>query len=197
MTPAKIEKETGMPEVPGLRRDGAVLLGLGLSYTLLFCYAVHAVLPFNPIKLPYESELPTTLFLPEGWKFFTRNPQEEQPLVFSRQGGSWRSAARGPHASAANLFGLDRAGRAQGLETGLLIAKVPERSFTECKQDPAACLERAPVAAHVKNISPDPTLCGPVGIVLRKPVPWAWARTSQGITMPSRIARLEIQCWSE
>lgn len=193
----RIENGRSDSDARGLWRLGALTLGMGLGYALLFCYAVHPILPFNPIKLPAESTMRTNLFIPEGWRFFTRNPQEEQPLAFSRQNGSWRSVMRGPNASAANLFGLDRAGRAQGLEMGLLMAEVHKRSFIECNEEPILCLEQAPSALSVRDASPDPTLCGTTGIVLRGPVPWAWARGTQSIFMPSRVARLEVRCSSE
>lgn len=55
-----------------LRRIGLFTLALGAVWLLVFVYAVHIALPFNPIRLPFEtSEI--RAWMPEGWAFFTRN----------------------------------------------------------------------------------------------------------------------------
>src|SRR6185436_17127762 len=104
-------------------------------YLVLLCYAVHPILPFNPISLPYEKGVSVALFVPEGWKFFTRNPQEALPLAFVRGGdGRWRPASPGPNAAPENRFGLSRAGRARGVETGLLLEGVQKGAWMDCKE---------------------------------------------------------------
>jgi antimicrobial peptide system SdpA family protein len=192
----------GPPRIAeNLRVLGFLSVILTLSWSIVFIYAVHAVMPPNPIKLPFEKHLRlyALMLLPQGWAFFTRDPREERFHVFSRdQNGKWIRALRGPNASPANFFGLKRASRAQGIEVGLLLSKVPGSGWQTCSEQPEVCLEQAPLVATIENITPHPTLCGEVGLALQKPVPWAWSYHRSGsqitITMPSKVARLEVRC---
>ena len=65
-------------DVREARRHGVVALGLFLGSALLVTYALHGSMPTNPVNLPMEERIHTSLWAPEGWKFFTRDPQEER-----------------------------------------------------------------------------------------------------------------------
>lgn len=177
-----------------LRRLGlltCVLSGVGGT---LAAYATHPVLPFSPLRLPYADKVNPSIWMPEGWAFFTRDAREEDTRMFLREGGQWRNASEAPHFRPENLFGLDRTSKGQGVELGLLVQKVSSESRRECKEAPIICLERAPAALTIENTAPRPTLCGQVGLVFQKPVPWAWSRAARPVVMPSRILRLEVKC---
>ena len=194
-----MERATGTtkretPSAAARAAGGASLALLGL-WSVLFAYAVHGGMPFNPVRLPFETQLRSLMWIPEGWAFFTRDPREERLLTMRREAtGRWVTAARGPNALASHAFGLSRRPRATGIETGLLIAEIPSPSWSDCKESVERCLERTAAVKVVRNPSPDPQLCGSLGFALQKPVPWAWSRSSRKITMPSRVARMEVTC---
>jgi antimicrobial peptide system SdpA family protein len=100
----------------------------------------------------------------------------------------------GPNGAFSNAFGLNRASRAQGVETALLMNRFSNSAFQECRDVMAECLESTKLAGSVKNISPYPSLCGDIGIVMQKPVPWAWWASGQSVVMPSRILRINAGC---
>jgi antimicrobial peptide system SdpA family protein len=183
------------PQVRAQRRAGAAFLLSASGAALLALYSAQPALPPNPLRLPFAQRMETGLLLPQGWKFFTRDPQEERILVFTRnRGGRWRPATLGPIARPANRFGVSRIPRAQGVETGLLMSRMSKRDWRDCATRPEECLRSAPAVRNLRNRSPRPTLCGAVGLVLQKPVPWAWSRADEEIVMPSRVARLEVLC---
>jgi antimicrobial peptide system SdpA family protein len=174
---------------------GALSVALGVSAALLTLYVVHGGMKGNALRLPYEGTINAVFWAPEGWKFFTRDCREERTTMYVRRNGAWQDAARTPNANPANAFGLNRIGRAQGIELGLLTQDIPIESWQSCPdENPAACLERSPVARRMKNISPSPSLCGSVGLVSQKPVPWAWAKQGLHVAMPIATIRLEVQC---
>ncbi len=178
-----------------LRIFGAFALALACVWLTVCAYAVHAALPFNPIRLPFERWVRVPFWAPEGWGFFTRNPQEEAMLLFVRgRDGQWTSASIGPGGMPKNAFGLNRANRAQSAEAGLLVSKIPQKAFQPCRNQPSVCLEQAPVAMSLNDLTPRPTLCGQIGIVMRKPIPWAWSGSRDSIIMPSRVARINVGC---
>ncbi len=179
---------------PDLRRLGVLALAMGFAWTMVCLYAVHAGMRFNPVRLPFEDRIRVPLWIPEGWAFFTRDPREADLFVFSRRASGWVNASLGPHSRPSNAFGLNRASRAQAIESGMLIGRLPKSAWRDCKGEPSACLDAAPVQALVSNSAGRPTLCGSIGFVLQKPLPWAWSRSRHKTIMPSQVMRLEIQC---
>lgn len=180
-----------------LKRLGLVALVLIAAWSTLAIHAVHAVLPNNPIKLPLAEVFDIRLILPEGWAFFTRDPRDPEAVVYLRgEDGQWRISPDVPRFHLSNAFGLDRYIRAHGVEMGLVMEEAQKAVRSDCEKEPQECLEKATAALTVNNPSPRPQLCGQVGIVLRKPVPWAWSRSHQQkpISMPSKVLRLEVQC---
>lgn len=104
------------------RALGVQVLLVGVVLALFVVYSVHAALPPNAITLPLENSIDIRVFAPQGWAFFTRDPQEARVLPFVRsKSGAWRSANLGPFAQPRYAFGLDRKPRAQGVEIGLLL----------------------------------------------------------------------------
>lgn len=183
------------PESRRLSRAGAAFLLSVTGAALLGVYSAHPALPHNPIRLPFAERLEITVLVPQGWKFFTRDPREERILVFRRDSGAkWRSASLGRIAEPAHLFGISRTPRAQGVELGLLVVRMSAHDWQACSLRPEECLGSAPLARSLRNLSPNPTLCGEVGIALQKPIPWAWSRADEEVIMPSQVVRLEVQC---
>jgi antimicrobial peptide system SdpA family protein len=177
------------------RRLGALTLGLASLWAVLAAYAIHPAMPFNTIHLPMEQHLRVSLWFPEGWGFFTRDPRAERLTLYRLDGGRWMRAGRGPNSEPVNVFGINRAARAQAVEAGLLINEgtASPLAWIPCTALPSDCLlEARPVAAQ--NRSRAPSLCGALGLVTQEPVPWAWLGNRRPVTMPSSIARLEVSC---
>ncbi len=180
-----------------LKRLGLVALVLLLGWSTLAIHAVHAVMPNNPIKLPLTKVLDFRLILPEGWAFFTRDPREPEATVYVRSSdGQWLITPGVPRFHWSTALGLDRHIRAHGVELGMLLEKAEKAERFDCTKEPQECLEQASVAAPMNNPSPAPQICGQIGIVMRKPVPWAWSLAHQAkpISMPSKVLRMDVQC---
>lgn len=175
------------------RLFGALVVTLAAFWATVAVYAVHASMPFNPVRLPYAHALDIRAVLPQGWNFFTRDAREPDLLFFGRTpAGEWRSLSIGPNSNAATWFGARRTARAQGIESGLLVSHLSGAPWSGCATEPTACLERTKLAAEVTNISPDPTLCGDVGFARQEPLPWAWSGSKT--IMPSKVMRVRIKC---
>ncbi|MFN0140901.1 MAG: SdpA family antimicrobial peptide system protein [Pyrinomonadaceae bacterium] len=165
-------------------------------WIIVFWWSVRAALPYNPIRLPFGERIVQQL-IPQGWKFFTRNPREEDLTVVARNGDNeWVDVVRGPNGSVQNVFGLKRDSRAQGIELGLLTSAVPKDRWGECKQQPSSCLNVETTPSIVaENTMPNPTLCGDLGFVLQEPIPWAWSRARKPVIMPSKVLKMNVLCF--
>jgi len=187
----------GNGENPGILSHtalGAWALGVWICIVVIGLYAAHGSMPHNSLRLPEESVIRMALLLPEGWKFFTRDPEEPRLRPYSLQNGVWLDASRGPAAVPKYALGLNRLVRTQGVETALLLSAVPDSAWTSCTQDPALCLLQVPATATIRNPSPLPSLCGAIAFAKQKPVPWAWSNRTPQVVMPSQVLRLEVQC---
>jgi sporulation delaying protein A len=173
---------------------GLAMVAMAVMWATWGVYVVHESLPFNAVNLPLADALNTRVWFPEAWGFFTRDPRESRVLVRMERRGRWVPASLGPQARLSNAFGLRRRARAQGVEIGLLLEEVPDSAWVHCTGLPEECLERTKNWYAVGDISPRPTLCGRIGFVLQPPVPWAWARSGERITMPSQVLKAEVSC---
>jgi antimicrobial peptide system SdpA family protein len=182
-------------EARRLRALGAGGILVGAFWSLVALYALHPALSFNPLHLPFETNLRMQRWTPEGWKFFTRNPREDHALLLGRdEDGTWRRLSLGPNFTLRNYLGFGRLPRAQGIELGLLMHNVPKGNFVACSDAPEKCLDSIEHSVDLVNHSPEPTLCGTVGFIMQKQVPWAWALLPLKSPMASRVMRLEVKC---
>lgn len=177
-------------------RLGAVLAAIIAVWALVGAYAVHTNMPTNAIKLPLQTGLKRDVqrILPQAWAFFTKSPRDDAYVPYLPSGGgAWASAEVWPHAEPRNAFGFNRRSRAQGVEVGLLQGDLTEAAWKDCTGHPTGCFEALePVPA--RNRSPEPTLCGTVGIAREVEVPWAWARRGSATVMPSKVVKLDVTC---
>ena len=191
-TPA-LERGLSGPTRNETRALGGAAILFAIGWMAIITYVLHASLPFNPIHLPYAERVQARFWIPEGWGFFTRNPREERVTPYALSGNRWISASLGPHGRSSNLFGLDRISRAQNVELGLLLQRLPGRLWRDCTASPIACLDSVSVVPRIRNRSPRPTLCGDIAFVRQQPIPWAWVRLP-GAVMPSRVTRIRSTC---
>lgn len=105
-----------------------------------------------------------------------------------------KEAGRWPNNNIKNLFGLIRYGRAQGTELGLLMNEIPDTNWRKCQKGSLQCLYTENSQLTIKNTTPEPTLCGDLGIAKEKPVPWAFGDEYGKINMPSIVVRVKVQC---
>jgi antimicrobial peptide system SdpA family protein len=163
---------------------------------VVFAYAVHGSMDIdNPVKLPLEKELYTVAYLPEGWKFFTRNAREDVTLIYEKNdSGHWVRADNGTNSSKKNLFGLSRRGRNEHIELGIIMSGIPQAAYEQCTLDADSCLGARAPRMKIQNYATRPGYCGTVGIVTSQRVPWAWANSPEPPTMSSKVTVVEVSC---
>jgi antimicrobial peptide system SdpA family protein len=184
--------EQPYPEKASLIRLGTWALVLILAWSTLLIYVVGSRLSINPVQPWRQDVVRIRRLIPQGWAFFTRDPQASRVFPFRKQ-GRWRSVSLGPHALPSNIFGLSMRHRAQRFEMAILVRQIPQEAWRPCDESPVACLESAPEVA-VRNTFPRPTLCGDVGLIRQKPLPWSRRASSRTVIMPSTVVRLEAAC---
>jgi antimicrobial peptide system SdpA family protein len=165
---------------------------LVLAWGLVLAAVTIASLPYNPLSMSFSVEFGIRSLVPEGWGFFTREPRGLDSYLTERTGNQWKPLVRLPISHPHNLFGIDRRPRAIPVELAVLLDQVDEDDWHESKDD--GDLLDAFAAVPVENPMEHPLLCGPLRVVSREPVPWAWFASGGDVEMPAWVVVLEVRC---
>lgn len=163
---------------------------------------VLSLLPFSPIRtvVPDIEEEKITEITPQGWGFFTKDPQERRLTIYRSEAGmGWEDFTQS-NSSMDNKFGLSRFGRVRGLELGNLLESHSDKldaSWVECDSvNMDSCLESANslTAVQIQNDYQIQTLCGSILLVQQAPNPWAYSQAGFENGNPISLLRLEVRC---
>lgn len=180
------------------KRLGLTLIALGLFWACAFVSIVYPQLPPNATSTPLADQMRMLMLqvAPQGWAFFTRSPREPRVLAWGKGSAGWTPVTQGPHSEARNAFGFNRASRAQGVETGVLLEQVPNEAWRDCPDgNVGVCLARLTPRIKTRNPGPTTTLCGEVTLVQQEPLPWAWFDPDAETTpMPAQVLPLDVTC---
>jgi sporulation delaying protein A len=182
---------TGVAEHPWLFR-----LPFLAGWSILALALLVGTLASHPVRLPASVKTRMLALLPEGWKFFTRDPQEPQIKLYAvTDGDSWQELHY-QNATPTNDFGFSRRGRIFAIGLTSALGRVPASAWVACRQDPIKCGE--PLSAMVialdrarpaeQYLPTDRDLI----VYIAKPVPWAWSRSRHEVHMPGRVVRLRL-----
>ncbi|MEV8017521.1 SdpA family antimicrobial peptide system protein [Streptomyces sp. NPDC086554] len=181
-----------------VRRERRAFVTAAAALFAVLAASIYFAMPRNVTTQPWMPPVKTAFsaFVPQGWAFFTKDPQSEQFGAYRPRGGGARpeNLSLTPQGKAENLFGLSRRQRAQGPEEALLASKV--RHWETCQGSNDDCLRAAAVrpATAVTNPSPLPSLCGDVIVTNQRPVPWAYRELLPETSRVTRAAHLRIRC---
>jgi len=184
---------------PGLTDRSLGAFGVAGIVLGVLVFAVVALssldLGYGPVlNLPGGLRVVVHEVAPEGWQFFTKDPQDPTIVPYRLEDGRWTSAQLQGSLHLSTIFGLDRIARVQGVELGIVTSQIPENAWLPCKISPGTCLQKIPAELTVHDVQPYPTLCGDVGFANQAPVPWSRARRNPIPVMPSSVARVNVLC---
>lgn len=170
-----------------------VVLGGVLAIAICVVVALSSVPP-TVLDFPTSFRQTVHTVVPEGWGFFTKDPQDPEILPYKLVDERWRLVQRQGAWHPDTVFGWDRVAREQGLELGLLSQQVPRAAWLNCTNRPETCLSEIPVELRVTDAVADPTMCGTAAIVWQTPLPWSDAHASRDVIEPSSIAKFSVSC---
>lgn len=149
----------------------------------------------SPLMHSRKTVINVATLAPEGWAFFTRNPELPNTLVYKNNAGNWTTHTK-KNASASAWFGLRRHLRKQDMEVAIVQGGIPAGAWVAMKLSGAELLRAGEslAAVTISNTARKPVLCGEFLLQQLAPVPWAWGRIRRPFSMPSRLARVEVVC---
>jgi antimicrobial peptide system SdpA family protein len=168
---------------------------LAIVYTLM-----AAAVKETTVNMSGERRMQLADLVPEGWAFFTRNPKEDNTILYrpAKGGGvkQFSMIAGAPR----NVFGLNRYSRMVGKELAAMmryIKDLPVDSIKGLPENNLAILDTI-TAVKIPNDARFPLLKGIYYLRWVKPVPWAWAKTANIESMTqSKIIKIDVVCSNE
>jgi len=176
-----------------ITRNTVFLLVVGFVYFLSIIYIALASIPYNPLSLSYNEKNPVFVLAPQGWGFFTRNPREEEILLYKRVKNKWVTWNKS-FGDPAFFFGASRLER-KIISEKFQIANQIKDTTTWINGDLTNSLSyvfnKLPTL-KISALSKDPILSGDFILVKRENVPWAWSKKYNSITMPYKCVHVFI-----
>ena len=176
-------------------RNRVFFLAVGVTCCCFLLFISIISIPDNPVNLRYSSfnNLKLNAMFPEGWAFFTRDPQEEQFFLYEWFGGKLREVPI-KNAGPSQLFGIIRRNRAIQSKILRVSNSIDEKYWFHYRGD----IKGVPVDS-LTIFSVDiaqPAVCGKYLVQARKPLPWPWYASSRSdkIYLPSRVICINFKC---
>jgi antimicrobial peptide system SdpA family protein len=153
-------------------------------------------LPETIITMRQLDKIRATAMVPEGWAFFTKNPREENIVLFNKQGDKWKLKTIRT-GSSENLYGLNRNSRMGSQELGMILLNLGEPNWKNIKgkiNDPANLLILDTMKAkEVVTISRYPLFSGVYVVQQAGLVPWAWYTSNPNIILDSKVCKIKVK----
>lgn len=192
--PVRVERPASAHQAPVARRWQLLLTSSILGVLVL--YVGRATIDYNIVELPAERHIGPVVseLAPQGWSFFTKSPREPDIRFVAREGdgaGDPGVKVLTPHSRAENLFGWNRASRAQVAELALVVGELEDSDWMSCESGQCGAMER-PVP--VDNKEPVPSLCGLLTLQYVEPVAWAYRDFVDSTYQVTNQIEVDIQC---
>jgi antimicrobial peptide system SdpA family protein len=176
---------------------------LYFTLSFLFWFSILFVLFLSSIsdsiiRISKKSRIRSTVFMPEGWAFFTKNPREENFVLYTKEADGWnlKTIRAGSYK---NIFGLNRGIRMANQELGMLLMNLSNPRWVDMKgriTDPsnAVLLDTLPATSVISN-SHYPIFKGDYILQRVTHVPWVWYSSNPDLVMDSKISKIHILSW--
>lgn len=142
----------------------------------------------NCIRIPKLLKLKSITIIPQGWAFFTRDPQEDDLYVYKIEKGQLIPVIT--HLNEPdNFFGLKRFNKG-GIEIAFIEKKLMSTAWVKCQKLSNIIVDTLKTQ-EIKNEFICPTYKGTYILQRKPPIPFVWAQDFKG-EMYSKIAKIKI-----
>ncbi|HMR43219.1 MAG TPA: SdpA family antimicrobial peptide system protein [Saprospiraceae bacterium] len=172
---------------------------LTAGFAFLFFFLLVTSVPENPVKIrsSFFQKSHVNYFLPQGWGFFTRDPQEERKYLVKMDENGNLVSKEIRNTSAGMLFGLSRENRIVNSKIGLIYDKLITKKIqpVECEGSIEEFIRKngKQLTRATMQVA-DFGFCGEYYLISQKPLPWSWIALKDNFEMPSKIFKINLEC---
>lgn len=164
----------------------------------IFIIAIHHV-EGTTISTSHQSDANIKSLVPQGWGFFTKNPDEYISYLYKydKESRVWKMLTHAKF-SMDYFFGLSRKRGQLSMQVSYLIKKTEKSQWNKIEnfaikktlQD--SLLKKGNVYRYVDSKSKTPTLNGKYLILRKKILPWSWIKGLNNFHMPIYYVKIYI-----
>lgn len=172
---------------------GALRAGVAFGWALVIAYELMAMVPNHGLQLARSERARLIFALPQGWAFFTRDPQEPVDRYYEPSAGGVRRIDE-VNTSRRNLYGLLKNTRISAIEFAALTSHVAKGDWRPCSTSLAECVSGSTPEKTIVNPMLVQSVCGTLIVGRQPPVPWAWSHLKRPFYVPSQVAMVNVRC---
>ena len=165
---------------------------LAATWLVLTIFSVSIGENINDTGFKFQTNV--QLLFPEGWGFFTRDPREDQYLMFQQLGEDDVRVVTFKNASSRNFFGFSRKGRRVHMEFQRVQTFVPDSMWNHAVTDINSVIAKAP-DVELDNIGDYDYFHidkGTYIIERSKPIPWSYSMHKSLYEQDNKYLKIKI-----
>lgn len=167
---------------------------VGVAYFFFFIYVLLVSIP-NPIQLRYSIFQKNLISwaIPEGWAFFTKDPQSENTVIYSISDSPSLDKIKLTNSQWKYFFGASRKSRYINAKLVIISSNIREENWVAIDDFSSITKQQVDSLRSTLFFVKPPFIYGEYIIRKYKPSPWSWFSFS-GINdaLPSKIAKVNI-----
>lgn len=156
-------------------------------WLIVLSYIFKSSLPVVS-DLTYENKATLFNFVPQGWGFFTRDPREDELILFEIKNNSIERFTK-TNSAISSFFGVSRKNRLINVESGILLPEI-EDSLWKSMKGRELILDKTLKTDTIINRFHPCNIKGDFFFVKQERIPWAWAGNK--IIMPYKYVKVHI-----
>ncbi|MCE5040784.1 SdpA family antimicrobial peptide system protein [Mammaliicoccus sciuri] len=156
----------------------------------LFILVFINILPENPIT-KNERNIFQEL-APQGFPFYSKSPRDETFTI--EEVGEDSKKIKLPTSSPNNLFGIKRDGRAQAVEIGSLMERIPEGEWTTCQSNKECDDLKNDLSEYeFEEDSLFDFIEGTYIVTKAEPISWYWLEFEDTLSRDQQLVKVRVK----
>lgn len=162
-------------------------------WLIIFFSLISATSGYTSLKIKSEINKNLLTLTPQGWGFFTRNPREENIILYKLDNGENIKQVTNKNFTPSNYFGLSRRQRYEAIQISMLLSDIKEEKFLRCDQANFQDCNLCKVKINRDGLIHTGYFTGTYFIKKEKTIPWAWSKSKENLINPYKIIELEFE----
>lgn len=166
---------------------------LAILWVTAFFGLISATSGYTSLKLKSKTNRHLLSLTPQGWGFFTRNPREENIVMYKLDKKDSIIQITDKNFSINNYFGLSRKQRYEAIQMSALLSDIKEDEFVRCNESSLENCDLHKVILSNNEKNKKNYFKGTYFIKKEKTIPWAWSKSKEKLKNYYKVIEIEIE----
>ena len=168
------------------------LLNLFISLTFIFIVFINSI-GYNLLTFNTKWSFELQFLFPQGWSFFTKDPREEQTIIYKQENNKLEELNL-KNGATSSWLGITRYNRIMLIELIQITNQVDSSKWSNINsKENFKIFTDTTTAIEVINFVNNAQLEGNFIIIKQKPIPWSWRANRNNLFMPAKGIKLKLK----